>query len=803
MRTIIFLIILVISSPKVMAQNSFQRQILFNESWRFCPGGNQGAEKASFDDSAWRQIDLPHDWSIEDLPGTKSPFSRDAVGQTTTGFTSGGIGWYRKSFTIPEGQKGNRVVIQFDGVYMNAEVWLNGQVVGKHAYGYTTFQFDITDKIRFGQQNIVAVKVQNLGENSRWYSGSGIYRHVWLNILHPVHIAQWGTSITTPEITSNVASVSVKTSIQNYSEKNTALKVKTTIRNSQNQTVAVVESPALVSAVALFDLEQNSRIENPELWSVEKPSLYKATTELYLDDQLIDQTTTSFGVRTISFDAKNGFQLNGKTIKLKGGCIHHDNGPLGAKAYDRAEFRKIELLKASGYNAVRSAHNPPSTALLDACDSLGMLVIDESFDMWKTGKNQFDYHLYFDENWKADIESMVLRDRNHPSVIMWSIGNEIPNKNKPEVVEVAKMLADYVRALDPTRPVSSALNELNPDKDPFFATLDIAGYNYAVGGDHNKESLYALDHSRIPNRIMYCSESYPLLAFGSWMEVLDKPYLIGDFVWTAFDYIGEASIGWLGYWPNGGFYPWNLAYCGDIDICGWKRPQSYYRNILWENNALSIFIKSPAPSFALNPEKQEWSKWEWHDVLADWNWTGYEEKPLEVNIYSSCEEVELFLNGKSLGRKPTNRSNQFTAVWNVAYQPGVLKAVGYNGNKQVKVAELKTADEPVEIRLSVDRNKIQGNGQDLSYVTVEITDAKGNKHPKADNLVNFEIEGPGEIIAVGNANPVSLESYQMPQRKAWQGKCMVIVKSGKQQGTIQLKAKSDNLKPEVTKIEVQ
>jgi beta-galactosidase len=529
--------------------------------------------------------------------------------------------------------------------------------------------------------------------------------------------------------------------------------------------------------------------------------LYKAISEIYDSESLVDKVETTFGIRSISLDASTGFLLNGKSVKLKGGCVHHDNGILGSKAYDRAEERRVELLKSNGFNAIRSSHNPPSPAFLDACDRLGMFVIDESFDMWKEGKNPYDYHLYFNDWWKKDIESMILRDRNHPSVILWSIGNEIPNSQAPEVVETAKILAGYIRLLDTTRPVTSAVNDLRPVKDPYFAVLDVAGYNYASGGDHNQKNLYEMDHDRLPQRIIVGTESYPLEAFGSWMDVVDHPHVIGDFVWTAFDYIGEASIGWRGYFQKQDFFPWNMAYCGDLDICGWKRAQSYYRDALWNENKISVWVTPPQPSFALNPERQSWSKWHWNDVVDDWNWKGNEGKIMNVNIYSSCKEVELFLNGKSLGKKTTDRSTKYIAEWQVAYVPGTLKAIGYNGKKQVNTAELHTAGAPSLIRLTADRNKIRSDGKDLSYITVELTDNEGIRNPKADNTVSFEIEGPGSIAGVGNANPVSLESFQLPRRKAWHGKCMVIVKSDTNAGKIHLKAASTGLKSANLEIE--
>ena len=546
----------------------------------------------------------------------------------------------------------------------------------------------------------------------------------------------------------------------------------------------------------VLNLTRMQLLHLPQLWSIQSPSLHTAATEgLYRDGKLTDKTETKFGIRSISFDAIHGFMLNGKTIKLQGGCVHHDNGPLGSKAYDRAEERRIEILKASGFNAIRCSHNPPSPAFLDACDRLGMLVMDEAFDMWRLPNNPHDYHLYFDEWWQRDIESMVMRDRNHPSVIMWSIGNEIRDMENPKVIAVAKMLGDHIRKMEPTRPVTAAVNNLRPQKDTFFSTLDVCGYNYAAGGDHNQESIYAQDHKRVPNRVMFGSESYALETFGAWMGVIDHPWVVGDFVWTAFDYIGEASIGWRGYWQESNFYPWNLAYCGDIDICGWRRPQSFYREALWKENKIAVFVKPPAPTFPLNPNKQSWSKWEWHDVVADWNWKGYEEQPLEVSVYSSCEQAELFLNGKSLGKKKTDRASQFTAKWNVPYKAGELKAVGYKGSKIIASSILQTSEEPTAIRLTADKSELKADGQGLSYITVELIDAKGNRNPKAENLVRFEIEGAGTIVGVGNANPMSLESYQLPQRKAWQGRCLVIVKSKNDAGSITLKASAEGIKP--------
>ena len=412
--------------------------------------------------------------------------------------------------------------------------------------------------------------------------------------------------------------------------------------------------------------------------------------------------------------------------------------------------------------------------------------MDEVFDTWSQPKNPYDYNLYFNEWWQKDLGNMVERDRNHPSIIMWSIGNEIPNRDKPQIAATAKTLADFVRKLDPTRPITSAVNDVRPDKDPYFSALDVAGYNYAV----NK---YEEDHLRKPERVMMATESYALGAFDYWMAVLDHSYVIGDFIWTGFDYIGEASIGWRGYYQEKNFYPWNLAYCGDIDICGWKRPQSYYRDALWKPDQLSIFVTPPTPSFELNPNIEPWSKWQWHDVVADWNWSGYENKPLAVTVYSSCDEVELFINNHSLGKKITNRSTQFLGHWDVPFQSGNLKAIGYRNKKKVNEAELRTASSVNNIQLHADRTELKANGEDLSYITVSLNDQSGIRNPKAENLVKFEIEGPGTIVGVGNANPVSLESYQQPQRKAWQGRCMFVIKSSGKPGTIHVKATSPGI----------
>jgi|SRR5579872_451920 len=780
------------AQPTRATDSAIRQAVLFDAGWKFHRGGAQFAEQPDFDDKTWRTLDLPHDWSIEDLLGTRSPFARDAIGQVSTGFTTGGTGWYRKAFTLPDADKARRIVLQFDGIYMNPEIWLNGQPLGEHPYGYTSFWYDVTDKVKFGASNVLAVKVRNEGENSRWYSGSGIYRHVWLQMFDPVHVTHWGTTITSAEVSAASAKVTVRLQLQNQSAAAVEATATTRILDASGTEVGRASSRHSIAANGTADTVHDVSIRNPALWSVDTPILYRAVSEVSLGERTVDRVENPFGIRTTSFTV-DGFRLNGVPMKLHGGCFHDDHGPLGSKSYDRAEARRIELLKASGFNAVRCSHNPPAQAFLDAADRLGMLVVDEAFDMWADPKSPHDYHLWFDKWWQRDLESMIARDRNHPSVIAWSIGNEIPGMDDPRIVETAKMLAAFVRKTDPTRPVLAAVNNLNPKKDPFMSALDIAGYNYGSGGDHQQQSIFTTDHQRVPSRIMIQTESYPLEAFKSWMDALDHPWLLGDFVWTAFDYLGEASIGWRGYWQEQNFFPWTVAYCGDIDICGWKRPQSYYRDALWKDNQLSIFVKPPTPSFPENPARQSWSKWHWLDAAADWNWSGYENQPLQVTLYSSCKEVELLLNGKSLGRKKTDRSTQFMASWNVPYQPGELKAVGFSGGQQVASASLKTAQRVSRIVATADRDRIKADGEDLSYVTIELKDANGTRNPKAENLLTFAIEGPGTIAGVGNANPVSLESFQRPERRASQGRCLVIIKAGRQPGDIHLRISAAGL----------
>jgi len=789
-RSLFFVLVVLLALIKVqpaIAQSAGWQKRL-SENWKFWLGGAQGAEKPEFNDNQWRKVQLPHDWSIEDIPGTNSPFTPNAINQASTGFTVGGTGWYRHTFSLEPSDSGSIFYLQFDGVYMNAEVWVNGKRVARNPYGYTSFFADISKQLVYSKPNVISVKVRNEGENTRYYSGSGIYRHVWLRKAAPVHIAQWGIAATTPQVSAQEGLLNMEVEISNAGAIPAEVECRTMLHDAKGNLTTTASTRVQIQPGKTTKASTQLPVKRPGLWDIDHPILYKAITAILVGGKVVDEQITSIGFRKLGYDARYGFLLNDKPLELKGGCIHHDNGPLGAKAYDRAEYRKIELLKQAGYNAIRTAHNPPSPALLDACDKVGMLVINEAFDTWKDGKNTFDYNMYFTSNWEKDITNFVLRDRNHPAVIMWSTGNEIYNKERPEVIAIAAKLAQKIKSLDPTRPVTNGINGIKNETDSFMAPLDIVGYNYEY-------KRYESDHARVPERVIYGSESYALDACENWKAVEKYPWVIGDFVWTAFDYLGEAALGWLGWQQSQAFYPWTLAYCGDIDICGWKRPQSYYRDALWKKNALALAVQPPDTAWENNTWKAANSKWEWYDEYMHWNWEKYKGDSLTVKAYSSCEEVELWLNNKMVGRKKTNSLTKYIASWKIPFQPGVLKAIGYSGTKKVAEYLLQTATATAKISMEADRKEIMADGQDLSYITVELKDANGITNPLTSLPVSFKISGPGEIVAVASSYPKSTESFMQLKRTTWQGRCLVIVKSANQQGSIKITALADGLTP--------
>lgn len=715
------------------------------------------------------------------------PFDSQAEGGGGVGFTVGGVGWYRKAFRVPEADRGKRVEITFDGVYMNSEVWLNGESLGGRPYGYTSFRLDLTPHLRYGAEaNVLAVRVDASGRTSRWYPGAGVYRHVWLTTTDPVHLDDWGTAITTPEVSAESALVRVESAIKNEGDTDVGVSVEWTVLDPSGNAVASASASGGIPAGASGSPRCALRVERPALWSPDSPSLYRMVCRVSVGGRLLDDRTTTFGIRAITISAEEGLLLNGQPLELRGGCVHHDNGPLGSRTYDRAEERRVELLKAAGFNAIRTAHNPPSPAFLDACDRLGMLVMDEAFDCWRAGKNPQDYHRFFDEWWQRDLDAMVLRDRNHPCVFAWSIGNEVIEQGSPEGAEIGRTLAEYVRSLDPSRVTAIGAHPgTNPweNMDPLFGELGLSGYNY-------KWDRYAPDHQREPARVIAGTESFPTACFDTWRATTDNAWVIGDFVWTSFDYLGESGLGHTYYEgkPIGqSTWPWTAANCGDIDICGFRRPQSYYREAMWGTGpVLACFVETPLPA---GETAELVYGWGWPNVQHSWTWPGEEGRALSVHAYASCERVQLRLNGRDLGTKDTSVAARHTAAWQIPYEAGELLAVGFDAaGQEVGRSVLRTAGPAATLRLTPDRTELEPDGQDLSFVTVEVLDAEGTLVANAADLVQFAVDGPGEIAAVANSDPRSIESFQQPQRRAWQGWCLVVLKAGRQPGTVRLTA---------------
>ena len=758
--------------------------------WRFLQGDAPGADKPEFNDGGWRSVAVPHDWSIE------GDFNRSNAMSAASGYLPAGVGWYRRTITAPPAWSGKRVMIEFEGVYMNADVWLNGEHLGFHPYGYTEFHYDVTSQLKPGANTLV-VKVDNSHElNSRWYSGSGIYRHVWVTVTDPVHVAPWGVFVTTPDVSTTKARVQVQTVIKNDSDAEQNCNLQTTLLNPSGRSAGAANSQTSVPAHDEKTVTVSVAVNSPKLWSPETPSLYRAVSVVKVNGKAADQVETPFGIRSIKVSVGKGFELNGQSIELVGGCVHHDNGCLGSAAFDRAEERRVELLKAAGFNAIRTSHNPPSTAFLNACDRLGMLVMDEAFDCWERQKNPFDYHLYFTNWWKTDIEALVLRDRSHPSVVMWSIGNEVGEQTSPAGVRIANMLAEEVRSLDKTRFVTAAFNQVRPAADEALAALDVSGYNYALRNS-------PADHARVPGRIIVCTESFPRAAFESWSYVHDNRYVIGDFVWTALDYIGEAAIGRYSYSTdtnsaNRGFggrttqlYPWHGSFCGDLDLTGFRKPISHYRNILFERGEkLYMAVREPEINGRTIRLGNNWSLW---PMSENWTWPGLEGTNISVEVYSSAEKVQLYLNDKLMGEQPTTRTQQFTATFKVPYAPGKLRAVALQNGRKIAGQVLTTTGDAARIKLAPDHTAITADGQDLSYVTVEVTDKSGQRQPNAEQLIHFSISGPGVIAGVDNGSDRSEERHQADQRSVWQGRALVVIRATKAGGRIQLTASSPGL----------
>ena len=742
----------------VTASAQTKRQ-LFDFGWQFTHNGTT------------QTVDLPHDWDIFEGPNS----GKGATG-TGGGWFEAGKGEYRKTFKTP----GDELVkLHFEGVYQKAEVFVNGVKAGQHHYGYTPFTVDVTPYLyKDKRENEVVVKVDNSEQpNCRWYSGSGIYRHVWLETMPALHIAENGVFVTTSQVSANKAIVKVEVMVQNES---------TTDRN------ATVEVEGQQKEVSLKAGESKAvtfpyTINNPKLWSPESPYLYEVHAKLTSHlSSLTSHLSTKFGVRSFSFDAENGFVLNGKKVLINGACVHHDDGVLGARAFDDAEIRKVRQMKEAGFNLIRTSHNPTTRAFLDACDSIGMLVIDEAFDGWRTQKNPYDYSTVIDSCFRQDIHAMVLRDRNHPSIISWSIGNEVIERKDIRVVYTARQMKKAIHELDTTRPVTEALCAWDRDweiYDPHAEVLDVVGYNYMI-------FKHASDHERDPKRVIWQTESYPRDAFRNWAVSYDFPYVVGDIVWTGLDYLGESGIGRNYYkgeregesWIEGGQPEWHGAPCGDVDITGWRKPISHYREMLW-NKDVPLYMAVREPNgYHGDIKTTMWSVW---PTWESWTWTGWEEKPVEVEVYTHQPEVKLYLDDQLIGTKQVSRETEFKAVFPVPYKAGTLRAEA--GGKSVI---LKTAGEPARLRLTPDRTVMSADGQSLIFVTVEVLDNQGTPVPEAAIDCEATVKGAGKLLAFASADLKDTEPYTSPCVKTWKGRALLVIRSTQKKGSVNVSIKS-------------
>jgi beta-galactosidase len=760
----------------------------FNPDWNFKLGDHPTAIQADFDANDWRALDLPHDWSIE---GT---FSKDYPTKPRQGALPAGIGWYRKSFTLPESAKNKSIAVEFDGVFCNSEVWVNGHYLGKRPFGYISFSYDLTKYLHFGnQKNHIAVKVDNDAQpSSRWYTGSGIYRNVRLVTTDKVHVAHWGTYVTTPEVSKEKATVVYELKIQNDAAVTKDVKVVTTILDANNRSVAQLETAETIAAQSRLVKEHNLQVNHPKLWDTKNPNMYKVVTKIYEKSTLVDEYETPLGFRYFAFDAEKGFSLNGVPTKIYGVCLHHDNGALGAVANFHAIKRKLTIMKEMGVNAIRMAHNPPSLEMLQLCDEMGFIVQDEVFDVWKKKKVSNDYNKYFDEWHKRDLEDFIKRDRNHPSVMMWSIGNEIREQFDSTGIAITKELAQIVKTLDKTKPVTSALTENVPEKNFIYQSgaLDLLGFNYKHA-DYGtfperfkgqkiiaSESVSALEtrgHYDMPtdtirmwpvkyNAPFDGNADWTVTAYDNiasfwgttheenWKAAKKYDFIAGTFVWTGFDYIGE---------PDPYPYPARSSYFGIVDLAGFPKDVYYMYQSEWSDKTVL-------------------------HLLPQWNWKAGQLIDVWA-YYNNADEVELFLNGKSLGSK-AKKGDEFHIAWKVPFEAGTLKAVSRKAGKVVKETEIRTAGEAAKINLQADKTTIRNDGYDLVYVTVSLHDKDGNPLPTSDNLINFKVSGGAKIAGVDNGYQASLEPFKANYRKLYNGKCLVILQSNKKTENITLEA---------------
>lgn len=784
--------------------SGLSRKVLFDNDWLFYRGNAANAEQPTYNDRSWRKVDLPHDWSIEALPNQKKdsvvgPFSRASVGGFATGQTVGGEGWYRKTFTFSAENKAERHELYFEGVYNQAEVWVNGRKAYYNVYGYSSFRFDITQYCNpVGQENVITVKVLNEGKNSRWYSGSGIYRHVWMLHTAKNYLDDWGTFITTKKIENGQAEIDLSATVVVGNGKNEDLTLVTEWISPKGKSVVKASQKVSINGTENKVISFTINVKNPSLWSTNNPNLYNVQISLWKGKTKVDELKVAFGIRTLDFSVTEGFKLNGVKTLLKGGCVHHDNGLLGSASFDRAEERKVELLKKNGFNAIRTSHNPMSESFLNACDRLGMLVINEAFDQWNGKKNPDDYHLYFKE-WSAkDIRNFVTRDRNHPSVIMWSLGNEIPERITDKGSETALYLKNEILKYDTTRPITAGVNKYwDKERKNMLSLenalkhLDVSGYNYMW-------RFFEEEHAKNPERVMYSSESVATEASENWDKVEKLPYVVGDFVWTAMDYLGESGLGnsfevdpqenvhqFMGW-------PWYNGWCGDIDLIGVKKPQSYYRDILWREKNISMAVELPVAEGKI----KKVSFWGWPEESLSWTFPNMENKELNVNVYSRVAKVRLYLNDQLIGEKETN--SQYKSSFKVPYKTGILKAVEVDKDKEGASTILQTIGNPVAIKLTADYKTLKADGQDLSYVLIELIeliDKNGNVVLDSNQKIKISCEGSGKVIGSGNAAPTDMASFGSLEPSLFKGRAMAIVRAGKVSGKTELTVSSDGMQP--------
>lgn len=823
----------------------------FDEGWLFCRGDESGAEQASFDDSNWRALDLPHDWSIEDLPGASTvdggvtadpsllvpqvppaqpvpppvigPFDvNDSVGDGSVGYTIGGIGWYRKHFTSPPGaaETERHVELRFDGVYQNADIWLNGVHLGFHPYGYVPFAFDVTPHLNATGRNVLAVRVDNSGKTSRWYSGSGIYRHTWLTITNAVRIPLWGVCVTTP-VAGEQSRAHVEVSVANLGADLETAGIRVTVLGPHGQVVAASQAaPATIGPGATAVVPVDVAIRDAQLWSPDAPSLYTAVAEVRASGAVTDRVATVFGIRSLEWNGSQGFLLNGKPVKMVGGCVHDTHGPFGAVGLGRTEERRVEILKAAGFNAIRTAHNPPTPALLDACDRLGMLVMDEFTDVWDTGKNPQDYSVYFPQWWPQDLTSMILRDRNHPSVVIWSLGNEIVED--ANYAQRGQQMAALLRSLDRTRPLTVGGGSTFGASDPSWQYVDVGDVHYNANG-----AGYGTIHDAHPDKPMTHSESFPATIFQDARYTDANAWAVGNWVWAAWDYLGEAGIGKTpipptgtaeqigNQWINpgwsiartlhhswGGFgypYPYFEANCGDIDLIGQRKPQNHWRSAVDGASPVEMLVERPAP--AGTEQVAVW--WGCYDELESWTWDVESGQPMTVHAYTPGDSVALLLNGKMVATRAVTASDWATATFTVPYAPGQLTAIASRGGAEIGRKTLTTAGPPAALRLTSDVAALTTSRDALAHVLVSVTDDLGRRVPDAVTEVTFEVGGAGELAGVASGNPHNVDSFRQPRRYTWHGHALAVLRPAKAPGSVRLSARAPGLRPAILELAVR